>query len=222
MYKSDATVKETQERAVPATTKKSTSWAVTVWTEWSKGRQEHFRNDPMEFPPHLMVCRKQEFDHWLSRFVVEAQSQQDGKPYPPNTLYQLCCGIMQYVRGKKPKINFFTDPDFDGFRRTLDGVMKKLQGKGVGVNRKQAEPILPEEEKQMWKTGVLGAHTPQSLLACVDCTLFCIVGRNIVTCNLDNSCWWNPVGVCHTLSTLKMCRKITQVGSSIEKSSQKR
>ena len=33
------------------------------------------------------------------------------------------------------------------------------------MNRKQAEPILPEEEKeQMWKTGVLGAHTPQPLL----------------------------------------------------------
>ena len=62
-----------------------------------------------------------------------------------------------------PEINFFTDPDFDGFRRTLDGVMKELQGKGIGVNRKQVEPILPEEE-QMWKTGVLVVHTPQSLL----------------------------------------------------------
>lgn len=42
--------------------------------------------------------------------------------------------------------------------------MKKLQGKGVGVNRKQAEPILLEEKEQLWKMGVLGAHTPQSLL----------------------------------------------------------
>ena len=68
-------------------------------------------------------------------------------------------------QGKKnPEINFFTDPDFDGFRRTLDGIMKELQGKGVGVDRKQAEPILPEEEEQMWKIGVLGAHTPQFLL----------------------------------------------------------
>ena len=33
VYKSDATVKETQGRVVPATTKKSTSWAITVWTE---------------------------------------------------------------------------------------------------------------------------------------------------------------------------------------------
>ena len=39
--------------------------------------------------------------------------------------------------------------------------MKELQGKGVGVNRKQAEPILLEEEEQMWK---MSAHTPQSLL----------------------------------------------------------
>ena len=51
VYKSDATVKETQEHVVPATTKKSTSWAVTIWTEWSKGRQKHFRNNPMELPP---------------------------------------------------------------------------------------------------------------------------------------------------------------------------
>ena len=77
VYKSDAAVKETQERVVPATMKKSTSWAVTVWTEWSKGQEEHFRNDPMELPPHLMVCRTQELDHWLSRFVIEAQ-RKDG------------------------------------------------------------------------------------------------------------------------------------------------
>ena len=42
--------------------------------------------------------------------------------------------------------------------------MKELQGKGVGVNRKQAKPIPLEEEEQVCKMGVLGAHTPQSLL----------------------------------------------------------
>jgi len=69
--------------------------------------------------------------------------------------------------------------------------MKKLQGKGVGVNRKQAEPILPEEEKQMWKTGVLGAHTPQSLLDTMVymCGLYFALrsGQEHVTCNLDSS-----------------------------------
>ena len=91
------------------------------------------------------------------------------------------------------------------------------------MNRKQAEPILPEEE-HMWKTGVLGAHTPQSLLD----TMVCMCGLYFALCsgqehrNIQLS-WWNPLGVLpYIWSTLKMCRKIVQVGLSIETSSQKR
>ena len=46
------------------------------------------------------------------------------------------------------------------------------------MNRKQAEPILPEEE-HMWKTGVLGAHTPQSLLD----TMVCMCGLYFALCS---------------------------------------
>ena len=32
--------------------------------------------------------------HWLSKFVVEVR-RKDGKPYPPQSLYQICCGLQR-------------------------------------------------------------------------------------------------------------------------------
>lgn len=43
--------------------------------------------------------------------------------------------------------------------------MKRLQGKGLGVNKKQAEVIEKEEEEMLWSSGVLGDHSlAQALL----------------------------------------------------------
>ena len=66
---------------------------------------------------------------------------------------------------KDPGIHFFgSDPSFARFRCALDGIMKKLQSEGVGVNRRQAESILPEEEELLWEKGLLGNGSPQALL----------------------------------------------------------
>ena len=61
-------------------------------------------------------------------------------------------------------MNFFKDPQYAGFRKTLDGEMKRLRSLGLGVKRKQAEPITVEEESSLWDHGLLGDHSPQSLL----------------------------------------------------------
>ena len=42
--------------------------------------------------------------------------------------------------------------------------MKCLQAQGVGSKKKQAEPLTVEEEELLWKKGMLGDATPQSLL----------------------------------------------------------
>ena len=52
-----------------------------------------------------------ELDRWLSRFVLEIR-RRDGKEYPPNTLYQICCGILRYIREVKPQLDIFRDAAF--------------------------------------------------------------------------------------------------------------
>ena len=42
--------------------------------------------------------------------------------------------------------------------------MKRLQGKGIGSRKRQAEPLTEEEEEILWSKGVLGDHSPEALL----------------------------------------------------------
>ena len=43
--------------------------------------------------------------YWLSKFIQEvAKSSKD--PYPPKTLYQIVCGICQFMVEKNPAIKF--------------------------------------------------------------------------------------------------------------------
>ena len=150
-----------QKSAVPANTKKNTNWAANVWSEWAANRKLQC---PTEWPPHLMIIKPCELNSWLSCFVMEVR-RQDGKAYPPNTLHQLCCGILRYVRETKPNVDIFKDPEFASFRRTLDAEMKRLKGTpGIRSVPKQAEPISAAEEEILWCKGLLGNHSPQCLV----------------------------------------------------------
>ena len=92
---------------------KNTSWAVNVWKQWS----EHRRSvSPTDWPPHPFVCSAWDLNQWLCRFVL----RKDGENYPPNTLYQLCCGKMRYIREVKLTLDQFSDPQFTDFRHTIN------------------------------------------------------------------------------------------------------
>ena len=56
---------------------------------------------------------------------MEARKQ-DGKPYPLNTLYQLCCGLLRHIRTTQLGWNIFTDVEFIDFQKMLDAQMKKV------------------------------------------------------------------------------------------------
>ena len=76
--------------------------------------------------------------------------RQDGAEYPPNSLHQLCCGLLRYAREREPELDIFRDPAFLPFQKTLDGEMKQLQAKGLGSVPKCAEPITHDDEEKMW------------------------------------------------------------------------
>ena len=46
----------------------------------------------------------------------------------------------------------------------LDSKMKRLQRKGLGSQKCQAEPLSLEEEELLWDKGLLGSASPQALV----------------------------------------------------------
>ena len=150
-----------QQTAVPANTKKNTSWAINVWDDWAAYRM---RQDPTDCPPFLFTMQLSELNDWLCRFVVEVR-RKDGKHYPPNTLHQLCCGLLRRLRECDPSLDFFKNPEFDAFRKTLDAEMKRLRRiSDVPLGPKRAEPFSEMEEEILWEKGLLGSHSPQALV----------------------------------------------------------
>ena len=76
-----------------------------------------------------------DMNFWLCRFVAEARHV-DGQPYPPNTLYQICCALLRALRENDwADVNFFSDAK-----------MKELQASGKYMPKK-AQPITKEHMK---------------------------------------------------------------------------
>ena len=103
---SDSDISSLQKTAVCANTKKNTTWAVNVWNEWVDYRRQQ---NPLDYPPYLLTMTLAEMDKWLSRFVLEVR-RKDGNVYPPNTIHQLCCGILRHVQDVKPDLDIFKNP----------------------------------------------------------------------------------------------------------------
>ena len=65
---------------------------------------------------------------------------------------------------------------FARLRLTLDARMKQLTSSGIGVKKKQAEPLTQEH---LWDTGVFDLHTAQGLIYITffyNCKLFGLRG----------------------------------------------
>ena len=160
---SDSDLRAVKENAVPKNTARNTTWAVKVWKDWSAHRQQSFPGVFSEWPVHLYIANDHILDYWLSKFVIEVRNS-CGNVYPPNTLYSVCCGLQRYIKDHRPQINIFKDACFSGFIKTLDSEMKRLRSVGLGVTRKQAEPLTVDEENSLWEQGLLGDSTPQTLI----------------------------------------------------------
>ncbi|CAH3191990.1 unnamed protein product [Porites evermanni] len=81
-------------------------------------------------------------NYWLSKFVQEVAKWSKDQ-YPPETLYQIVCGIRQFLVEKNLAIEFnpldSSDKRFVIFRRILDADMKDGTRAGIGLKAKQKE-----------------------------------------------------------------------------------
>ena len=153
-------IAKTMQSAIPKKTQRDTKYCYTLWEDWVL----HRAKSTGEVIPSLRNITAEELQRWLCAFVLEVRKK-NGNVFVPNTLHHICCGIMRYVRiNGMPEVDIFKDPGFSQFRMVLDAEMKHLQSAGIGSVHRKAEPITFEEEEILWQKGILGDHTPQSLV----------------------------------------------------------
>ena len=88
-------LKAAAQGVVPENTRRRNNWAEKNLKEWAASRSTLMPNEPV---PNLLECRDpSEFNKWLCRYVLETR-QENGKPYPPKSLYNLLCGIQRITR----------------------------------------------------------------------------------------------------------------------------
>ena len=108
---SSSKVEQIRKDGVPKATSKQTQWSLSVWKEWAAHRKENlieeseFEN-PLcdDFGTNSVDCLK----FWLPKFVADIRKI-DETCYPPNSLYQICCGLQRSLASvDKAEVNIFT------------------------------------------------------------------------------------------------------------------
>lgn len=152
----DGELQEYIKQGVPKNTRQQTAWVVKVWKSW---RDNRFEATGVEVP-ELLEMSKEDMSKWISKFLLEVR-RVDGNNYTGETLYQMLCGLLRYLRiNGREQIDFFQDVTFKPMLAALDNKMKNLKSSGIGVTKKQAEPISETEEELLWKQGLLGDTNP--------------------------------------------------------------
>ena len=86
------------KKRVPKGTQKSTNWGMNVWCAWC---------DERKVEENIVEMSSDRMNSLLSRFVQEA-TRQDGKLYPPSSLYNIVADIQRFLHEKGcPDIYFF-------------------------------------------------------------------------------------------------------------------
>jgi hypothetical protein len=157
------------QQRTPKNTQNSTQWAVETFKKWSVERsvRPETREDP-NFPiASLEQSSVESLNYWISKFIFEARTK-TGEPYSPGTLTSLVAGLQRYIREDLqrpgfPKILEKACPEFKTVRDTLDARRKHLLSIGIGTHPRQADPILQDEEKLLWDSGVFNTSNALGL-----------------------------------------------------------
>ena len=148
-------------------TQDQNKWAANNWSEWAQYRLESPGVETEEKENKLQAdfCTMsiQALNFWPGKFVLEVR-RKDGRPYSPDTLYQICCALLCLLReADRADVNILADPAFCHFRVTIDARMKELRSSGK-FQVKQSQVISEEQEDSLWRQGLLKDKHSQQLL----------------------------------------------------------
>ena len=101
----------------------------------------------------------------MARFVQEIR-RKDGKEYPPSSLNCVVSAVQRYLRENgRPAVCFYDERNstYDMLRKSLDAKLKMLASKGIGGLPKQAQPISPQMESELWQKKIFSRETGEAL-----------------------------------------------------------
>ena len=129
-------------------TQKSDTWTRNTFCAWSTERGMGL--SLTESPVDVLIDA-------ISPFLIEARTKVKHEKYQSDTIYLLFCGLNRVLKERDPQINLFSKTDARSIkaRQTCDGLMKHLQDTEP-IKKKTAPTITEDQEREMWKKGVLG------------------------------------------------------------------
>ena len=118
--KSTVRLQQIREGGVPKSTKKQTDWSLSVWAQWASYRATNLIEDDeqlYELDEILLSMTEESLLFWLPKFIAEVRKG-DGGLYPPNSVYQICCGLSWALKSaNRINIDIFNSPNFHHFTR---------------------------------------------------------------------------------------------------------
>ena len=172
---SDEALAKISKGYIPPNTEKNTAWSMRVFEQWQEARKARGNAVPQILQkPYDCTA----LSHWLALFVTEVRKADGGK-YPPNSVYQILCGILRFMRKQDPFVpNFLDQKDgrFHELHGTCESVFRELRQDGVGANPQETPNISKLEENHLWAAGILGCSSPKALQR----TVFFYSGKNFI------------------------------------------
>lgn len=159
---------------VPKRTQQCNAWALGVFRSWADNRNKETPLDAPKCPTNLLESPHPltELDMWLALFVLEVR-RVDGGYYPPSTLQNLLAALFRVYKGNVGATmhsfmnKVIREQYYPRLHNGLDRQLRMLRSLGIGIEKKSADVITPEMEKNLWALGILGLSTPRSLLNAV-------------------------------------------------------
>lgn len=96
---------------IPKNTEYNTKWAVKVFEDWQRCREDKTAMNVASSSANLDICQVEDLttplhcmnaetlNLWLSRFVEEVCNAKEER-YPGRTLYVIICGLKRYLSDK--------------------------------------------------------------------------------------------------------------------------
>ena len=162
--------------------KNNNTWAQGVFKNWLLCRNASKDPTIEKFPVDILQTHYETIvvDRALAAFVLEAM-RMDGNYYPGTTIRNILSAIHKANLGAVNVKSFIDKKERERFypqlNSGLDRQLRMLRMNGIGVERKCAQVITPAIEQQLWIKGILGLHSPLSLLNTV---FFFTMGRTSV------------------------------------------